>query len=639
MKVTNQHRFFETRHIAETSKAIARALERLSTGRRVNSPRDGVVDFNFVERVNSQIRGLYQGIQNINQGLGLVNTAHQALSSQFDILQRIREIAVEGSNSTLTNSERKTLNSELLKLLEDFNQISSQTEFNNIHLLDGKFETTKIHGGASVDDFIDLNIRSSHENEIIDKIITEGSSSTTFDGDYTNNQTIAGATNLQDMLLADVDNDNDLDLISRRSNVNADIRIFENNGEGTFTQTNTIVVPVSSGWIQAGDFDNDGNVDIIETRFGTEAYLHLGNGDGSFEAVSTISLDTTSAGTVAIADINNDNDLDLIVADRITGALVYAYLGDGTGSFSLSSSRSVGTYARDIHAGDFNNDGNIDYVVGHRNQNTLSISLGNGDGTFSLGATLYSDHADDSRELAVGDVNNDGYDDILATSSDVPYVFINLSNGDGSFASATTYSVGLVGNNGDIQVGDLDGDGNLDFVVGDDTGIQHHYLGDGTGTFSFSQTLSSTLTTAKKMAISDVNGDGILDILQGDNDEFDVYLANTTTAETPSSSERINVLSQSSSENTLDILDTAIQRIIERQGEVSAIHSRFEHSKAHNLLMSESLEKSRSVILDTDYVLEIADLVQNQILQQVQVGIQAQANVQMQIVLQLLNFN
>src|SRR5436190_147191 len=88
--------------LQKTQKAIARSLERLSSGLRVNSPRDDAGAYVMGVRLTSQIRGFAQGIQNINQGLGIVSTAEAGVSSQLDIVLRMREIALQASNTSLT---------------------------------------------------------------------------------------------------------------------------------------------------------------------------------------------------------------------------------------------------------------------------------------------------------------------------------------------------------------------------------------------------------------------------------------------------------------------------------------------------------------------------------------------------------
>src|SRR4051812_47339609 len=92
--------------LQKTSNAIAKSLERLSTGKRINSAKDDIPGYALSTRLDAQVRGLGQTVQNTNTALGMVNTADSALGAQLDILQRMREIAVQGANGTLTATDR-----------------------------------------------------------------------------------------------------------------------------------------------------------------------------------------------------------------------------------------------------------------------------------------------------------------------------------------------------------------------------------------------------------------------------------------------------------------------------------------------------------------------------------------------------
>ena len=144
MKIGSNNSLLASRNLASTSQAIARSLERLSTGKRINSPSDGVVDYTTSVRLDSQVRGLSQINLGLDRARGMIGVADSAIASQLDLVQRMREIAVEGASGTLGTSARKSLNSELSSLLEEFDRITKSTEFDGRKLLDGSSSVSEL---------------------------------------------------------------------------------------------------------------------------------------------------------------------------------------------------------------------------------------------------------------------------------------------------------------------------------------------------------------------------------------------------------------------------------------------------------------------------------------------------------------
>ncbi len=106
------------------------ALQRLSSGLRINSAKDDAAGLAISERFQSQITGLNMAQRNANDGISLAQTAEGALDEVANNLQRIRELAVQSANATNSNSDRQALNQEVQQRLEEINRIASQTSFN-----------------------------------------------------------------------------------------------------------------------------------------------------------------------------------------------------------------------------------------------------------------------------------------------------------------------------------------------------------------------------------------------------------------------------------------------------------------------------------------------------------------------------
>jgi flagellin len=133
------------------------ALERLSSGLRINSAKDDAAGLAISERFQSQISGLNQAQRNANDGISLAQTAEGAMDEITNNLQRIRELAVQSANATNSISDRQALNQEVQQRIEEINRIASQTSFNGLKVLDGTFGTQTFQVGANAGETIGIS--------------------------------------------------------------------------------------------------------------------------------------------------------------------------------------------------------------------------------------------------------------------------------------------------------------------------------------------------------------------------------------------------------------------------------------------------------------------------------------------------
>lgn len=141
-------------------KAMNKAMLRISSGYRINSAADDAAGLAISEKMRAQIRGLNMAAKNIQDGISLVQTAEGALHETHAIVQRMRELAVQASNDTLTDQDRKLLDIEYQELKKEITRISTDTEFNTKTLLDGshKDNPLKLQVGANSGQAIDVYI-------------------------------------------------------------------------------------------------------------------------------------------------------------------------------------------------------------------------------------------------------------------------------------------------------------------------------------------------------------------------------------------------------------------------------------------------------------------------------------------------
>jgi flagellin len=151
---TNVPSLTAQRNLNNSQSALSVSLQRLSSGMRINSAKDDAAGLAISERFSSQIRGLDQARRNANDGISLAQTAEGALQSTGDILQRIRELAVQSANATNSTSDRQAINSEVQQLTQEMQRIATSTEFNGQKLLDGSFSSAKFQVGANANQTI-----------------------------------------------------------------------------------------------------------------------------------------------------------------------------------------------------------------------------------------------------------------------------------------------------------------------------------------------------------------------------------------------------------------------------------------------------------------------------------------------------
>ena len=152
------------RNLNTSATSLATSIQRLSSGMRINSAKDDAAGLAISERFTTQIRGLDVATRNANDGISLAQTAEGAMVEIGNNLQRIRELAVQSSNATNSQSDRDALNSEVSQLLKEIDRVANQTSFNGTKLLDGSFTGALFQVGADsgqtigISTIVDANI-------------------------------------------------------------------------------------------------------------------------------------------------------------------------------------------------------------------------------------------------------------------------------------------------------------------------------------------------------------------------------------------------------------------------------------------------------------------------------------------------
>jgi flagellin len=163
---TNTSSINARRKLTSSSNALSRSFERLSSGLRINSARDDAAGLAISNRMTAQIRGLDQAVRNSNDGISLAQTAEGALNETTNLLQRIRELAVQSASDNNNPSDRASLNEEVVQLVDEINRIAQNTSFNGNKILNGDIINSVLQVGANVGETLAVRIDSAEATQL-----------------------------------------------------------------------------------------------------------------------------------------------------------------------------------------------------------------------------------------------------------------------------------------------------------------------------------------------------------------------------------------------------------------------------------------------------------------------------------------
>jgi flagellin len=339
------------RNLGSSQADLNQSMQRLSSGLRINSAKDDAAGLAISDRMTAQIKGLNQAVRNANDGISLAQTAEGALQESTNILQRIRELAVQSANDTNTATDRESLQAEVTQLQEELDRIADTTQFNGRNLLDGSMEgadnqaTFQVGANAGVSQTISFDIESAETSElsfagtVLNSGETEGSnvdtSATFAEGDITINGTEVGAASGSALSVANAITAAEIDGVSATA-ANEQTIAFEEITETTGSGAASYSVVVD-GTSFSVDASSGGTVTLTQVKEGLS---------GALGSSYTVSMDS-EAGTITIANDDGDN---MEISEVITGTTTGEGLADidnsGTastfgGQLTLNSDNSI----------------------------------------------------------------------------------------------------------------------------------------------------------------------------------------------------------------------------------------------------------------------------------------------------------
>jgi hypothetical protein len=302
----------------------------------------------------------------------------------------------------------------------------------------------------------------------------------------------------------------------------ADLRVFLNqaDGSGKFSPFRQPTYSVGSGASpsEVYDFNGDGHTDIVvSNRVSQTVSVLLGLGNGAFGPQQSISMGGAPRG-ITVLDVDGDGDADIVNANQSSNDLALM-LNNGSGVFSPPTFFDGGVNVEfSLASGDMNNDGISDLVVGSTGDARIRVLLGAGNGSFNLMAA--QDAGGPSRMITVGDVNSDGNLDVSTANGNANNAAILFGLGNGTLSPPRIYNVAGMGSgdNRDViatDLGDLDGDGDLDWVTSSYVGNWVILENDGNGGFDFFQEIDAPWAASCALLL-DHDNDGDLDLAMVD---------------------------------------------------------------------------------------------------------------------------
>ena len=563
-------------NLAKSQSKLATAIERLSSGMRINSAKDDAAGLAISTRFTTQINGLNQAVSNANDGISLAQTTESALSEVTNNLQRIRNLAVQSANATNSDSDRSALDAEVQQRLSEITRISQQTTFNGRHVLDGSFGSAAFQIGANVGETISVNLsQGAGANQV-------GQMASSATGDISSQFAAPAGLNLAagDLTVngTSVAAGNYADAASLATAINTAI-----GGGSTFAS-------VSGNELS---FDNS---TASAVTFGGSAATALGL---STVAAQSGGVTTTTDGTGVSTGISaafGSGPVTLAAGELLVGGtdLANTYATAGDLATAINTAIGGGSTLASVNAGG---------ELAFDNSSASAVSFtGTSAGTYGIPATIAA-----------------------ATTSTTPVV-----DGSGSSTGVNTAVTAAATSALSLATGDLSING---------TGIEGTFKDaqslvdtiNSKGIEGVSAYYDSTTKAVHLNSQSDLTVGGIKADATGLN-----FASAGTTVSAGGSLAQSNVSTVDGSNDTISRVDAALSTVSSMRSDLGAVQNRFDSTISNLQTISQNLDSSRSQIQDADFAKETANMSSANILQQAGVSVLAQANSSTQSVLKLL---
>ena len=588
------------RNLASSQSALNTALQRLSSGLRINNAKDDAAGLSISDRMTSQINGMNQAARNANDGISLAQTAEGALSQVSTNLQRIRTLALQSANSTNSSSDRSALNSEVQQLLSEIQRVSETTQFNGLNLLDGSFSSAQFQVGANASQTIAVSVSGAATSQL--GTYQTGSSGTT----AVSNATLSGAAtevtiNGVAIGASAATSAKGVDAASATAKATAiNAKTTETGVTATASNSLTANAPTARSALASGVLKVNG-VSIGAIASSTSAVTQGRNAATAINAVSN------QTGVTATADAST-GALKLSTSDGRNIALT-STAGDAASANAVFNATGL-----DISA-DANPSGHeastLTFADANSNTGTgIRTAAGGGD-TITIGERTYQFTTNGS--VAQGNVAV-----TLADAADETVAIANLKTAVNAeyTAGRTSVQAGATTETTLVVTSDKFGAGSLAIA---ETATNAGAIAPGAAAGGTSAADGNGVTNYGTLKLSSAGT-----FTLGGTALAAVGLANASVALTQLSG--VDISTVTGSNDAIATIDGALSQISSMRASLGAYQNRFDSVVNSLSTSAENLTNARSRILDANYASETAALTRSQILQQAGTAMLAQAN-------------
>ncbi|RYY04137.1 MAG: flagellar biosynthesis protein FliC [Gammaproteobacteria bacterium] len=583
---TNTASINTQRQLMNSGTALDQATQRLSSGQRINSAKDDAAGLAISNRMTSQIRGLDQAVRNANDGVSMIQTADGALTQTTNILQRMRELAVQSSNGIYNDADRGTLNAESEQLKQELDRIANTTSFNGKNLLDGNLGSTSLQVGAYSSQSINFTIGNFTTNAL-------GGSSTDVVGKATTIAAVKALTNTAAAAPSWSVNDTDIGDLSAVVTVNDALKVINTSldGKGAVASASTELKAgnVGSGVLKAGT--DKLTIAVKDADGNTQSYVLTGTNNMD-ELVKKINSETSVQ-----AKLNESGKLVLTKA----------------GSESITATDNTTSQAASgILTAANSNTFSIAFTDTSSDKKGVKVEVNASAGTDALLIAAGFDEQSDTKDLQGADITA-----VAGTSNDGDININGVAIKSITFTATTATDIAAV-------IKQLNAQSAQTGVVASAGSWK-----DGAAAAS-TTAIQLTSTTGKDISIKYGENATSATVLK----QFGFKERNA--AEGTGSVSSVNISTQAGAQSSLAIIDKAIDQVSSSLANLGAVSNRLDFTVSNLSSISEKTTSARSRIVDADFASETASLSRATVLQQAATAMLAQANQRPQNVLSLL---
>jgi flagellin len=337
LKINRSSGLSSQRHLNKAQKNLQKTFARLSSGLRINSAKDDAAGLAISTRMGSNFRGFEMAIRNANDGISMAQTSEGALSGVTENLQRMRELAVQASNGTLSSRDRESIQNEMGQLTDEIDRVSKTTTFNGRKLLDGSGGSTQLQVGASPGDTIQMDAIDTRSGSLGQsaQVTASSNGASLQSGDLELNGVSVRATSPTDDTLS-------TSMASQSAMAIANAVNDSSASSGVSATVNDTVV--SGATIQGGTLDSNNSLTINDV---TIIGINVAASDGGDTLIDAINAVTDDTGVVASRD--QSGNMELVASDGRNIAVETTGTADQitglssdvtTGTITLDSSES-----------------------------------------------------------------------------------------------------------------------------------------------------------------------------------------------------------------------------------------------------------------------------------------------------------